>query len=414
MDQHVRTQSTFTLEAGPIGVKKFGKRLVRKSPFVLIALVLLARRGDDLVGGAIDAVLLVGGALAVVAFFYWIHGFSTIEVTPDEVVLTRLGVRRRRPRDQITAVIGGVIDYRVSKLQDAPETQWAVLETGGRRFFGVDGTSWPSDGFHQLADALGLEARRPENGTEHAMLKPWAVRKRRNFVLVVVLAGIAVGLVAWGVIVAKGMTQDLLGDTAGENYTETVEPKLTTSRYPHLTQTRHGVPTSPLSVSGYTDNYVQKRLRAAVGLEGTASEAPASEVIGLLDVQCDYSQRWVEVHASVTYDNGGELGYDRIFEVDCAADRSDLEDWAVWAEENLGQQDLLTVVAEQRIGFDDEPREFDLSVTVPDTSDETFVRVVERLCTYPAHEDMNVSIHDEDFERSFGFLWCGDPLKAEW
>ncbi|MCL7451385.1 hypothetical protein, partial [Staphylococcus aureus] len=143
-----------------------------------------------------------------------------------------------------------------------------------------------------------------------------------------------------------------------------------------------------------------------------AAEAPASEVIGLLDVQCDYSRRWVEVHAAVNYDNGDERGFGRSFDVDCAADRSDLEDWAVWAEENLGQQDLLTIWAEQRIGFDDEPGELSVSVTVPDTSDETFIKVVERLCTYPAHEDMNVSIHDEDYERSFGFLWCEDPLKA--
>ncbi len=414
MSQHARTQSTYTLKAGSIGLRKFGNRVLRKSPILLVAVVLLTLRGSDLVGGIIDAVLLVGGILVVVAFFYWLHGFSTIEVTPDEVIVTRLGVKQRRPRDQITAVIGDVVDYRMSRLQDAPETQWAVLETGTRRFFGVDGASWPSDGFEQLARVLGLSARTPQNNTEKSLLKPWFMRGVGNFVMVLVVAAVVIGLLAWGVIVARGLILDRLGDGAGQSYAETIEPKLTTSRFPHLSETRHGEPISPLHVSGYTDNYVHKRLRSAVRLEGTAPEPPASEVIGLLDVQCDYSKPWVDVRGSVNYDSGGELGFERSYDVDCATDRSDLEDWVVWAEENLGQEDLPTIVAEQQLGYDDEPGELSVDVTVPDASDETFIAVVERLCTYPGHEDMNVRIHDEDHERSFGFLRCENPLEAEW
>lgn len=351
---------------------------------------------------------VVLGVLAVATGYYLVYGRSTIEVTRDELVVTRLGVRQRLSRTAVGGVIEGGVDYKNFRWSNRAN-YWFITDTEGERFVALPGVMWPADGFEELARALGTWARPAEGRDEELALTPWWKQMPAQMTV----AGVAlIGVMLfgwWATVTVQGWWQLTTEKSVQREFVAAVEPQLTTSTFPHLAE-RNSAPGTSLDVSAYAEAGADVRLRPSVHLASTDSELPASEAMDLLDLQCGYSPSGVKVtQASVTYNSDEDTWFDRDIEFECGADPGPLRAWLTWVEDHPADADLGDRSVEHGVGYDGDPLPLQIDAYLPDASDDTFRRAIDHFCAYPAIDELDVTLRDEDSTRSSIRLNCAYP-----
>lgn len=413
MDQRARTQpATFTLTAGPTGFRVALANL-RKNWLTMLGLVVVWGAYGRRNSGSWSETLVtlgwvLGGVLLVVVLVHGLYGLSTVKLTRDELVVTRMFLRQRLPRTEVGEFVRGSAWTQGFSAVDG--YYWFITDVRGERIAAVPHWLFPDNGFEDLAQALGVPARLVSGPEEERRLSPWWMKRLwLTGILTAVVLVVGVALVWWAVVSVQDWWHARAEGTAQGDFVARVEPQLTTSRYPHLKQSEYDVPTSPLSVSAHAETASDVRLRSTITLVGTDPELPAAEAIDLLDIQCAASGPGAEVtRSSVTYDSDDVIGYSRSVDLDCGADRTQLHDWIRWSEDNPADADTGNLAVTQAVGYDGDQVDLEVIARIPDTSDEAFRAAMEHVCGYPGADGLTFHVHDEDHTRSVDHVACGN------
>ncbi|WP_029089005.1 hypothetical protein [Brevibacterium album] len=420
MDQRAETQQdTFTLRAGSAGIRLGLRNLLKNGPILLAAVAIWgfrARWNGHSWAEVFERVgWIVGGALAVAMLYLWLYGRSSVTVTSSELIVRRFGRKQSMLRDAVGEIIEGERDWGTGR-EAAPAFYWFITDRSGRRFVALPQTQWPVSGLEDLARALQVAPRRPRNSDEERQLAPWWMRHIFLAALVLGLVlTVVVGLIWWGGAAWQDARRAAAEQSAEHSYIATIEPQLTKSRYPSLQEIEHDVVTSPLRVSGYAEDLDDVILRPSVSLVGTENEIPATETLELLDLQCSYSTPEAAVSVStVNYASAEEGRYERTVEFKCGMDRSPLETWLAWAEENSVGANVSAVNVTRESSYDGEQL-LDIGILVEDYSDADFRAMVDHLCTYPEADALRMRINEELGSQSAP-INCGLPEYSlgEW
>lgn len=412
MDQRTGTSPViFTVTAGQGGLRLGARNIAQNWPLMLTIVGTSTTYGLRNGDGDTSSTLVRTALAAVVAFavgivYYVIYGLSSITLTRDELVVNRAGVRQRLPRDQVAEIVRGTVD-RGNGLGADRATMTFIVTTEGERFVGLPALQWRDGAFEDLADALGVRIRTVRDREEEDRLTPgWIKHILATTAGIVVL--MIVGFLLWlAATMWQGARLTDAEETAQQEFVASVEPELTTTRFPHLDKGSDDRPVELLSVSAHAEEVSDVDLRSSIRLRGTDGELPAVEVRDLLDLQCAAAQPGAEVGlASVVYTSDDEFGYDRVAELECGADRSELEQWLAWAQEHPAGADLGARDVSQTVGYDGDPVPLEVRIQTPDAADATFDGAVEHVCTYPGAEDLSIDIRDEDVTRSLNHVRC--------
>ena len=413
MSLRARTQpADLTLRAGATGHRVALANLRKNWPSAVTLVVIWGgysyRNNDSWSQTLVNAGLVLGGVLGAVAVCNALYSRSTVVLTRDELVVTRMGRRQRLPR----AEVGGLVRGSTSSLSmsSVPGFYWFITDTRDERFVALPGWLFPDGAFEDLSRELGIRPRAVTDREEEVRLSPlWMKNVLVTGVLsAVVLIGM-VALVLQGAGAWQDWRQERAERAAESRHVAQVEPRLTASRYPHLKFSEHDVATSPLTVSASAEEPADVRLRSAIALVGTDRELPAAETMDLLALQCGPSEPGAEVtRASVTYESDDDLGYERVVDLECGADRASLRRWLTWAEANPPALDLGDLTATSGLDHDGDPV-LTLEAIVPDASDRAFAVVMEHGCAYPGADGPTLTIHDEDRSRSSRAVDCSRP-----
>lgn len=411
MSLRARTQpADLTLRAGATGHRVALANLRKNWPSAVTLVVIWGgysyRNNDSWSQTLVNAGLVLGGVLGAVAVYNALYSRSTVVLTRDELVVTRMGRRQRLPR----AEVGGLVRGSTSSLSmsSVPGFYWFITDTRDERFVALPGWLFPDGAFEDLSRELGIRPRAVTDREEEVRLSPlWMKNVLVTGVLsAVVLIGM-VALVLQGAGAWQDWRQERAERAAESRHVAQVEPRLTASRYPHLKFSEHDVATSPLTVSASAEEPADVRLRSAIALVGTHRELPAAETMDLLALQCAPSEPGDEVsRASVTYESDDDLGYERVVDLECGADRKVVEEWLTWAEEHPATSAIGQLTLESTIGHDGELRR-EAQMWVPDASDDRFRAAVEYMCAHPGADEVDLRVNDEDFTRSLD-VDCSD------
>lgn len=412
MDQHARTQpATLTVTAGQGGLRLGVRTIAQNWPLMLVLVGTSTAYGLRNGDGDTSSTLVRTGVVLVAAFavsiaYYVIYGLSSITLTRDELVVSRAGFRQRLPRDQVAEIVRGTVD-RGNGLGADSATMTFIVNTEGERFVGLPTLQWHKSALEELADALDVRIRTVKDREEEERLTPGWIKHIFAMTGGVVMIMIVGFLVWWAVFTWQEARLTNAEETAQQEFVTSVEPELTTTRFPHVDEGIDDRPVELLSVSAHAEQASEVDLRSSIRLRGTDAELPASEVLDLLDLQCAASPPGAEVSlAAVSYESNEDFGYDRVAEHECGADRTELEQWLAWAGENPAGAELGARDVSQGLGYDGETIPLEVNIQTPDTEDATFDAAVEYVCAYPETEDLTIHIRDEDLIRSLHHVRC--------
>lgn len=410
--------TVFTLRAGLTGLR-LGVGNASRNAALMVALVALGtwrfRRNDhswpevfELVGWS------VGGAVTLALLYLWLYGRSSLTVTSDELIVWRLGRRHSIRRADVGEIIEGTKDWSYSRGESA--RYWFVTDEGGHRFVALPQLQWPAGAFEELARALGITPRKARNDEEE-LLAPWWMRHIVATAIIAFLAVLVVwGALYWGVPAWQDARRASAEHEAQSGFTASIEPQLTKPRFPHLQDSKHDVPTSPLGVSADAEDSSEIRLRSSVDLAGPGAEAPATEALELLDLQCGYTAAGVKVTLSSVDYTSTDGNHERHIEFECGTDRGSLAKWLAWAETAPANPNIGAIHASQRSSYDGDPSEpLEVRVSVADLSDADFRTTMDHLCTFPAIDALHISM-DSDKGAGHAPVNCERPdySLGEW